>query len=65
MAREEAEASRSLHLEVEEEALRDLGNRVQSPSPVISITTTDTQLNPASLFFEHGTYTGYLIGMSF
>ena len=36
-------------MEVKEEGARDSGNRVQSPAPVISITTTDTQLNPASL----------------
>ena len=49
-AREEAEASPSLHVEVEEEVPRDSGNRVQSPAPVITTTTTnDTQLNPAFL----------------
>ena len=49
VASEEAEASPSLHVEVEEEGPRDLGNRVQSPAPVITTTTTDAQLNPASL----------------
>ena len=33
-AREEAEASPSLHVEVEEEGSRDLGNSVQSPDPL-------------------------------
>ena len=49
MAHKEAEASSSLHVEVEEEGARESDNRVQSPDPVISITTTYTQLNPASL----------------
>ena len=39
VAREEAEASPSLHVEVEEEEPRDSGNRVQSPAPVINATT--------------------------
>ena len=47
-AREEAEASPSLHVEVEEEGSRDLGNSVQSPAPVIAITTNEAQLNPTS-----------------
>ena len=49
VARKEAEASPPLHVEVEEEGPRDVGNRVQSPAPVITTTTTDAQLNPASL----------------
>ena len=49
VAHEEAEASPSLHVDIEEGGARDSGNRVQSPAPVISITTTNTQLNPASL----------------
>ena len=48
-AREEAEASPSLHVEVEEEGSRDLGNRVQSLAPVITTTTNEAQLNPTSL----------------
>ena len=48
-AHEEEEANPSLHVEVEEEGARGSGTRVQSPAPVISITTIDTQLNPASL----------------
>ena len=49
VAREEAEASPSLHVEVEEEGSRDLGSSVQSPAPVIAITTNEAQLNPTSL----------------
>ena len=49
VAHEEAEANPSLHVEVEEEGARGSGTRVQSPAPVISNTTTNTQLNPASL----------------
>ena len=49
VAHEEAEASPSLHVEVEEEGPRDSGNRVQSPAPVIAINTNEAQLNPTSL----------------
>ena len=49
VAHEEAEASPSLHVEVEEEGARDSGNGVQWPAPVISNTTADPQLHPASL----------------
>ena len=49
VAREEAEASPSLHVEVEEEGPRYVGNRVQSPAPVIATTTNEAQLNPTSL----------------
>ena len=41
LAREEAKASPSLHVEVEEEGPRDSGNRVQSPAPVIATTTNE------------------------
>ena len=49
VARDEAEVSPSLHVEVEEEGSRDLGNSVQSPVPLIAITTNEAQLNPTSL----------------
>ena len=49
VAHEEVKASPSLHVEVEDEGPRDLGNRVQSPAPVISTPTNEAQLNPTSL----------------
>ena len=55
VAREEAKASPSLHVEVENEGSRDLGNRVQSPAPVIATTTNEAQLNPTSLAIRRWT----------
>ena len=49
VAHEEAEASPSLHVEVEEEGAQGLGTRVQPPAPELSNTIADTQLDPASL----------------
>ena len=49
VAREEAVASPSLHVEVEEEGARGSGTRVQPPAPELSTTIAATQLVPASL----------------